>query len=184
MKTLSLQEVMNSIVAHEIVLPKPVIAPVENELEAFIALDPLLANLSKDYKTARSQRKDLQTMFGKDDPMVDVALDMEDSAWCAMQARYLELRKETETMRQAQALIRSLEEERIEQALQENYEQKHQKAQEIFYLNRMTTIMKEKNKPSYMLELAYIFLFLMDELRLKFTNPTANLRPAFGYAGT
>lgn len=184
MKTLSLQEVMNGIVTHEIAPPQPETPHVENEFEAFIALDPLLASLNKDYKTARSQRKDLQTTFGADDPMVDIALDMEDSAWCAMQARYLELRKEKETMRRAQSLMRSLEEERIEQAIQEKLEIRHKKAQEIFYLNRMTTIMKEKNKPSYMLELAYIFLFLMDELRLKFIDPAINLRPAFGYAGT
>lgn len=80
-----------------------------SELEAFISIDSRLATLNKEYLEARDYRRELANMNGCDDPMVEVAMDMEDSCWCAMQARYLKLREERQLMEQAQRLIRASE---------------------------------------------------------------------------
>ncbi len=80
-----------------------------SEQEAFIRMDSLLASLNKQYLEAKQQRKELVALNGTDDAMAEVALDMEDSAWCAMQTRYIELREERELMVQAQRMMRDAE---------------------------------------------------------------------------
>lgn len=53
--------------------------------------DPLLASLIKQYLNASRQHKSLMKLHGYHDPMADVAADMVDSAWCAVQTRIIEL---------------------------------------------------------------------------------------------
>ncbi len=74
------------------------------ELEIFASLDPLLGDLQRQYNDARYTRRTQEKMFGTDDPMGDVARDMEDSAWCAMQTRYMEVRGDRGMMREVQAI--------------------------------------------------------------------------------
>ncbi len=54
--------------------------------------DPILASLIKQYLNASRQHKGLLRSHGTQDAMVEVAADMVDSAWCALQTRLLELR--------------------------------------------------------------------------------------------
>jgi hypothetical protein len=89
-----------------------------SELEAFAQLDPTLAGLNKEYLEAKDYRQELVRLNGADDPMAEVAADMEDSNWCAMQTRYLELRERREMMAQAQRLMRASE-EKIEKEIEE-----------------------------------------------------------------
>lgn len=81
-----------------------------SEIEAFMCFDEVLASLNKQYLEAKQQRKELMAIHGADDAMVEVALDMEDSSWCAMQTRYIELRQERELMEKVQRLMRASEE--------------------------------------------------------------------------
>lgn len=81
-----------------------------SELEAFVHIDGLLASLNKQYLEAKQQRKELVALNGVDDAMAEVVLDMEDSAWCAMQTRYIELRQERELMERAQRMMREADE--------------------------------------------------------------------------
>lgn len=77
------------------------------ELQAFQILDPLLARLHKEYLDAKDHRAKAIKDFGQDDPMTDMAMLVEDSAWCAMQARYMELRADRVLMAKAQTLMKS-----------------------------------------------------------------------------
>ncbi len=104
--TLCLQSIMNEVGAH--IAPAP--SPVVTELQAFLQIDPLLARLHKEYLDAKDTRCKSEKDFGKNDPMTDMALLVEDSAWCAMQTRYMEVRADRALMAQALSLI---EDERI-----------------------------------------------------------------------
>ncbi len=83
-----------------------------DELQAFVSLDPLLAGLHKQYQDARQQRMQSVKEYGKGDGMTDMASILEDSAWCAMQTRYMEVRANRVLMAKAQ---RIMEETRIEE---------------------------------------------------------------------
>lgn len=63
-----------------------------NDILAMAAEDPVLASLIKQYLNASRQHKALMKRYGYHDPMADVAADMVDSAWCAIQTRIIELR--------------------------------------------------------------------------------------------
>ncbi len=104
--TLCLQSIMNEVSVH-IVATAPLVL---TELQAFLHIDPLLARLHKEYLDAKDMRCKSQKDFGKDDAMTDMAMLVEDSAWCAMQTRYLEVRGDRQLMMQAQSLM---EEERL-----------------------------------------------------------------------
>ncbi|MEM6812035.1 MAG: hypothetical protein AAF549_06170 [Pseudomonadota bacterium] len=82
-----------------------------SEIEAFMKLDDLLARLHRQYLEAKAQRKDLTKAHGSNDPMTEIAMDMEDSAYCAFQTRYIEVRQIQEMMARAQRLMREREEE-------------------------------------------------------------------------
>ncbi len=76
-----------------------------SEMEAFCRLDPLLADLYKQYLDAKGHRTALVSLNGPNDPMAEIAIDMEDSAWCAYQVRYMELRAQRDKMALAQRLM-------------------------------------------------------------------------------
>lgn len=182
-KTTSLQDVMNQMAQNGIASNIDEATSVRlcssdqlSELDAFIQIDPLLAALNKDYRQSKAERQDIVQMFGNDDPMAEVAHDKEDSAWCAMQTRYLELRGDSEKMREAQGLMRAQNEQAIEEALVEKKHEKDQLAQQLFYYNRVSETARERNKQSYVFELGYIMLFLADELK-----NLASAAPTFHY---
>lgn len=75
-----------------------------NELSIFASIDPLLADLQRQYKDARYMRRKQEKEFGRDDAMAEIARDSEDSAWCAMQTRYMEVRSDRDLMREMQAI--------------------------------------------------------------------------------
>ena len=85
--------------------------PALTEFDAFAHLDPLLAGLQKQYLDAKAQRLQAVKEFGADSPMTEMAVDAEDSAWCAAQTRYIELRADRALMGEAQTMIREAEEE-------------------------------------------------------------------------
>ncbi len=87
-----------------------------SEFEAFSALDPLLADLQKQYLDAKGQRLQAVREFGNDDAMTEMASYNEDSAWCAVQTRYMEVRADRALMREAQIMMQeSVEEERADE---------------------------------------------------------------------
>lgn len=158
MKAQSLNQIMNDMASRiDAIHPAPAEQrPTQplSELDAFIEMDHLLASLHKDYLDAKAHRVELIALYGDNDAMAEVAMDMEDSAWCAMQTRYLELREKREVMERAQRLMRRAE-EKVEQekAREKAYEAK----QFAYYLKTLEKI-KEMNKTPSILEWAILFL--------------------------
>ncbi len=78
------------------------------EIERFMAVDPLTVTLYKRYVDARTHY--LATLGGeeKGSAMTDIAADLADSAWCALESRIHELR-ESESARKRAHLLETLE---------------------------------------------------------------------------
>ena len=96
----------------------------KSDMDAFIEIDPLLAQLHKDFIDARHMRIKAQAEYGQDNAMTDMAGYSEDSAWCAMQTRYMELRADRNCMAKAQKMVAEdiieLEREQREEREKEN----------------------------------------------------------------
>lgn len=117
-------------------------AQILDEMQAFMLLDPLLADLHKQYMNAKGTRLQAEKEFGPRDGMTDMAVMMEDSAWCAMQTRYMEVRGNRQMMLQAQELI---EESRLE----DEYRRKREKEREAlrtFEMLQLYARMREAQK--------------------------------------
>jgi hypothetical protein len=65
-------------------------------IELYIQIDPLLADLFKQYQDAKHQLDGVITERGTNDPMTDVTRDMLDSARAAVATRYIELQEDEE----------------------------------------------------------------------------------------
>lgn len=117
--------IMNDVSGYLDTVQAPV--SVASEMDAFIALDPLLASLHKRYLDAKQFRIRAQAEYGADDGMADMAVIAEDSAWCAMQTRYMEVRKDRAMMAQAQKLM-------AEALVEEAAERKREKEKEALKL--------------------------------------------------
>lgn len=165
MSTLSLNEIMNEMAAGAmggLNIPKAAgtqtpVAPL-SELDAFIQMDSLLASLHKDYASAKAQRIELVALYGNEDAMVEVAMDMEDSAWCAMQTRYLELRGQSELMERAQRMMRQAI-ERIEEEKQlERERELEYRAKQTAYFMKVSEKIREMNRVPQIFQWAILFL--------------------------
>ncbi len=65
-----------------------------SEVEAYMAVDPTLASLHKQYMDARRTRLRALEQQGEGSAMADIARDLEDSAQSAMETRMIELRED------------------------------------------------------------------------------------------
>ena len=83
-----------------------------DEINLYASLDPILADLLKQYKDADKQSTYLEDTFSGDDPMAEIAFDRTDSAWSAVQTRLLELREDEKIAGQVGLRLLRLEEER------------------------------------------------------------------------
>ena len=84
--------------------------------------------------------------------MAEVALDMEDSSWCAMQTRYIELRQERELMEKVQRLMRASE----EQAELEVEKDKEKQLDKYIYWSQTVQKIREMNTPPRIFEWAIL----------------------------
>jgi hypothetical protein len=113
-----------------------------DEMQAFMQIDPLLADLHKQYMDAKGTRVQAEKEFGRSDGMTDMAMMMEDSAWCAMQTRYMEVRANRQLMAHAQELI---EESRLEDEYRRKKE-KEREALRTFDMLQLYARMREAQK--------------------------------------
>lgn len=98
-----------------------------SELQAYMNLDPLLTTLHRRYQEAKKTRKELESLRGRRDPMVEVARDAERAAWIITQSRRQELRnrpyfrkKVLVLMRiQRDLLLRKAEEKEVQEKLKD-----------------------------------------------------------------
>jgi hypothetical protein len=127
-----------------------------SELDAFASLDPLLADLQKEFLNTKARAKELVSAHGIDDPMAAIAADLEDSAWCRMQTRYLELRAQRDLMKRVQTMQR--EEEREAERKERNEKQSKIAAfmHQIFVMQDM----RKSMLPSWPFEWFAFMMFL------------------------
>lgn len=139
----------------------PAPRPVLSEIEIFASMDPLLGDLQRQYKDARYARRMQEKSFGSDDPMSEVARDAEDSAWCAMQTRYMEVRADRDTMRQMQIIQNEQQaEERREKELE-----KKRDALETYQRAQSLLLMKKREKTPVIYEWIMI-IWLLNRTRM------------------
>ncbi len=113
------------------------------ELQAFAALDPLLLDLRKEYLNAQEYRRQIEKDFGCDDGMTDMAILAEDSAWCAMQTRYMELRADSCLLMEAQALMEQCALEKEKRDLEVRQQQALENYQ---YMSMLSRIQRQKEQ--------------------------------------
>lgn len=132
-KRTSIQEIMNRMAGHMDVLldesghtqqgPRPTLL---DEVRLWVAVDPLLAELHKQYLDAQKNHARLKNRHGESDPICDVAADMEDSAKCAVDTRMIELRQSEEAKAAVQAIIRKAQDNRAAQLVAAEHAQSSQ----------------------------------------------------------
>ena len=163
MKEQSLHQIMNDMVRRlDDICPAEQLkcAPKTlSELDAFICIDYLLADLNKQYLEAKSYRQELVALHGADDAMAEVAIDMEDSAWCAMQTRYIELRRRRDLMERAQRMMRQADEE-VEAEIQRDKERELKK---FIQHSKILAQIKEQNRVPRIFEWAFLMLLFKME---------------------
>jgi hypothetical protein len=101
----SLQSIMNGMLNRlDDILPDELQdAPQDRDwplIHIYLKVDPVLAQLYKQYCDARAKLDQLHRARGADDPMAEVAADMKDSAHAAVETRLLELKESAETQGQ------------------------------------------------------------------------------------
>lgn len=134
-----------------------------SELEAFLFIDSLLASLNRQYLDAKRHRQQLVALYGPDDAMAEVAMDMEDSAWCAMQTRYIELRQQGKLMEQAQRMMREAEQQVAEALERERKRDKEKEFQQYLYWTKILAHIRELNKTPHIFEWAILMLIFRME---------------------
>lgn len=127
-----------------------------SEMDAFIEMDPLLAQLHKDFIDARQMRTQAQKEYGADDAMTEMAAYSEDSAWCAMQTRYMELRADRDNMAQAQELVA----EDIRECEREARELREEETLKLYGQMQVYHRMRERHGPSAA-QILFFYILLM-----------------------
>jgi len=154
----SLQDIMNDVSRRLDTAPslRPQNREVLSEMQAFILLDPLLADLNKEYLDAKRNRLNAAKDFGGDDGMTELAGILEDSAWCAMQTRYMEVRADRFIMVEAQRLM---EESRLQEA---RLAKKDKERQALYRLEQMQLFarMRELRQQQNIADL-WMLIFMM-----------------------
>lgn len=128
-----------------------------SEIDAFMQLDSLLAQLHKQYLEAKLHRQDLVKASGPNDPMSEIAIDMEDSAYCAFQTRFIEMRQISDMMAKAQRMMR----ESVEQIELEANVQREKEFRDFILLSKMQEKLHIENKQG---GFEYAILLLMFNL--------------------
>lgn len=165
----NLMDVMNSVsqtLDQSLRAPRPSSQPL-SELDAFAMHDPLLASLRKQYMDAKALRINAHKQYGAEDGMTDLAMISEDSAWCGMQTRYMELRQDKVAAQAAQQEI--AEAERLEKIRDKKEDDK--KTLSYYRVLEMIQKIKEREKVDYaMLILALLLLAYTERQVFRLAN--------------
>ena len=99
---------------------KPVALDPLSEVGLYLSNDRLLAELYRQYLEAQRNYVTSLKQHGADSAMTEIALDMSESSFCAMETRLIELRHQEEMKAKV---------ERVQKKQREEYEQEMQKRQ-------------------------------------------------------
>ncbi len=173
--TVNLQDIMNDVaraldsaVAADFVPSNPA-----SEFDAFLRLDPLLASLNKEYLDAAQIRKQAQHDFGMDDAMTEIAMLTEDSAWCAVQTRYIELLADNALRSQANMMVQ--EAFHVERKARAKIREKEirETMEKMQYIAALEDSKKKKDPSAWWIFLLY-YVMQMQDFRLPQTTHQFN----------
>lgn len=149
------------------------IDPDLGDIEYYIQLDSVTAQLYKDYREARARYSQLDDGNSRNEAMQDVARDMMDSAWSALQTRLIEMRDSDERAAAMKAMrnLRHSDETRLYQQRERDYQR-----QAGFRRQRETAEAKKQQSREEAANslLAYVFLFWF---QLRWAVPKAVQQP-------
>lgn len=134
----SLHDVMNDLARGVGIEPDTA----EDDLESFAAIDPLYAQLHREYLQAKSQHDKLIRDNGADDPMAEIAAEIADSAMSARDTRLIELRRTEVTVQAAARESRA----RRDDAVAARAAEKRQSALDLFYRAQIIQRMKDRRR--------------------------------------
>lgn len=173
MKMSSLRDIMNDMIACPERLEDHLRREnaIRTRIEAWTAIDPLLADLYKQFLDAKTYHRKVAGRHGSDAPMAIVASDMTDSAGSAFQTRLLEIRRDRSLRRRVLALLREAR----------RYKEKEKrKALQSFY--RQQGFMHDKRKAAEDSFNLAVFLWWMLYFVLENTRRTLSLANDFAQA--
>ena len=129
-----------------------------DEMQAFLQFDPLLADLHKRYLDAKSTRIQACKDYGAGDGMTEMTAMMEDSAWCAMLTRYMELRTNRNLMKQARELMETSRREEEELTRLKKQREALSMLDQLQMLARMREMQVSREKQSLEWVLFLVFM--------------------------
>lgn len=139
------------------------------EMESFLALDPVLASLTKQLEEVKDQYNAIVSQFGENDDMAKIAQDTVESTQSAIDTRTLELRKETETGGQMGEMIQALNNDiaaEEEKAKEERYKKQQNGFKE--QRQRMEKVMATNEYNSmHLLALMFWQMIMMEDMPWK-----------------
>lgn len=102
--------------------PKVTLDPL-SEVGLYLTKDRVLSDLYRQYLNAQRNFIQTVTQHGKDSPMAEIARDMSESCFCAMETRLIELRHDSELTARVEAVQQKQREAYIQdmKARQETY---------------------------------------------------------------
>lgn len=163
----SLHQVMNGMVRKPISIPEWTQAYPETEIDVYLSVDPLLADLFKAMETAKKQYNNLKKKNGLYEPMTEVARDMADSTQSAFDTRLLELRADRELRKNVRRLL-------LKARLEAERERREQSAlykarMLLFFSNKRAETLRERENQrnkDFILFVFWLFFFAMEQTNL------------------
>ena len=151
------------------------VVPDRQDIAYYSQLDPTLAQLYKNYREAEAHYIRLDDGTDRNAAMREVAQDMKDSAWSALQTRLIEIREGDETVTAMQAMRNLRHDDKVCLSQKRELENARQTA---FRRQRETAEPQKKQAREDAADalLAYVFLFWF-RLRWGVSKPVTQPRP-------
>jgi hypothetical protein len=139
-----------------------------NEIEIYISMDSVLADLYRQYLDALRRQSNLISSNGRHDPMTEVACDAAESAHSAYQTRLLELRRERYI--RARVVKRLTESKRaIENYKSKRLDERADRVKNSYIVHR-SSLEKNKKLEENIFFLYMAMLFMRQALKLTCNN--------------
>lgn len=129
-----------------------------DEINIFASLDPILADLVKQFKDAEKQADYLENTFSDDDPMAEIAMDRKDSAWSMVQTRLIELREDEKFSGQVGMRLLVLEEERA--GLVKSKSNKQKREDDFIARQKIDQRLEARDKKDHETDVLAFFLWM------------------------
>lgn len=134
--------------------------PQFDEVQRWIAVDPLLADLHKRYLDLRASHDRLLKRHGPKDPMTDIAADMAESAQCAVDTRLIEVRQNPVLC----AAVSAMKAEAREELLRERMAQSRFFQNELQTSQRLTRATQMRKRAGDSFWMLFVMLILMRDM--------------------